>query len=430
MTSESDVLLALNEALQDYETQVVKATARLTEIRVITGEREESRSRIQSILDKNNIRYGPAPASKSSFTGTQITTSSGSIQLIYKRKGGGGSGAGAALTKLSESSQCLYAAVAFGLGRQITNADITEGNVKKFSNLFDTDEDTQKMLNNLPDDWIESCVIGANKLWDTFRGKGKFTFHRGSKIVDQIENNFKRIKKVEGVRMDLNKWSPADIYIISDEFDISCLNEEKTILGLNQCMQERIENNTCIGISLKKIKGSAKIELKNFFKDMKTTKEYDGYEYSDTSMDCYIKISGGTKIQFRSFGGPSSLTGWQGEVKGAQANQGKISLGPVNMILKNHGVPIIPTNAANRVKSKKSEVVKEIADGYKKYTRGSSAAILTAANSWLYSKLQCTQLLDRIEGIGDKNKKNQVIEDLYLYASSQSKYSAAYYKLE
>jgi hypothetical protein len=43
--------------------------------------------------------------------------------------------------------------------------------------------------------------------------------------------------------------------------------------------------------------------------------------------------------------------------------------------------------------------------------------------------LQVTQLLDRIEGIrGDK--RNQVIEDLYLYASSQSKYSAAYYKLE
>lgn len=430
MTSESDVLLALNEALQDYETQVVKATARLTEIRVITGEREESRSKIQSILDKNNIKYGPAPASKSSFTGTQITTSSGSIQLIYKRKGGGGSGAGAALTKLSESSQCLYAAVAFGLGRKITNADITEENVKKYSNLFETDEDTRKMMNDLPDDWIESCVIGANKLWDTFSGKGKFTFHRGSKIVDQIENNFKRIKKVEGVRMDLNKWSPADIYIISDKFDISCLNAEKTILGLNQCMQERIENNTCIGVSLKKIKGSAKIELKNFFKDMKTTKEYDGYEYSDTSMDCYIKISGGTKIQFRSFGGPSSLTGWQGEVKGAQANQGKISLGPVNMILKNHGIPIIPTNAANRVKSKKSEVVKEIADGYKKYTKGSAATILTAADSWLYSKLQCTQLLDRIEGISDRNKRNQVIEDLYLYASSQSKYSAAYYKLE
>ena len=39
-----------------------------------------------------------------------------------------------------------------------------------------------------------------------------------------------------------------------------------------------------------------------------------------------------------SFGGGDGLTGFQGEVKGAQANQGKISLGPTNMILRNHGL--------------------------------------------------------------------------------------------
>jgi hypothetical protein len=436
MATEGEVLLALNEALQDYETQVIKATAKVTEIRVITGEREEARAQIQAILDKNRIKYGPAPASKSSFTGTQITTPSGNVQLIYKKKGGSaGSGAGAALTKLTEASQCLYAAIAFGLKRHITNADITESNAKKFSSMFDTDEKLDSMLNDLPDVWITSCVIGANKLWDTFSGKGKFVFHRGSKTVDVIENNFKRIKKLEGVRMDLNKWSPADIYLVGSDFDITCLNKEKTILGLNQCMQERIENHTLIGVSLKKIMGSAKIELKNVFKEMKTTKQYEGYTYSDTSMDAYLNLSGGTKIQFRSFGGPSSLTGWQGEVKGTQANQGKISLGPVNMILKNHGISPIPTNAAQRVKSKdRQKVYDEILEGYKKYSKAGKEkvidTVMKATDAWLYSKLQATQLIDRIEGISGKEKKDQVIEDLYLYASSQSKYSAAYYKLE
>ena len=436
MATESEVLLALNEALQDYETQVVKATARVTEIRVITGDRDGARSEIQGILDKNRIRYGPAPASKSSFTGTQVNTPSGNVQLIYKKKGGSaGSGAGAALTKLTESSQCLYAGIAFALGRHITNADINEENAKKYSNMYETDEKLESMLNDLPDIWITSSVLGANKLWDTFGRKGKFVFHRGSKTVDAIENNFKRIKKIEGVRMDLNKWSPADIYIVSDKFDITCLNEERTILGLNQCMQERIENNTLIGVSLKKIMGTARISLKNVFRDMKTTKEYEGYTYSDASMDAYLNLKGGTKIQFRSFGGPNSLTGWQGEVKGAQANQGKISLGPVNMILKNHGISIIPTNAAQRVKGRERQsVYAEILEGYKKYSRAGKErvtdVIMKAPDSWLYSKLQATQLLDRIEGIRGKEKKNQVIEALYLYASSQSKYSAAYYKLE
>ena len=434
MVTEGEVLLALNEALQDYETQVIKATARVTEIRVITGDRDGARSEIQKILDRNRIRYGPAPASKSSFTGTQVDTPSGNVQLIYKKKGGSaGSGAGAALTKLTECSQCLYAAIAFGLKRHITNADVTEENAKKYSSTYDTDEKLESMLNDLPDIWIASSVLGANKLWDTFGGKGKFVFHRGSKTVDRIENNFKRIKKLEGVRMDLNKWSPADIYIIGNNFDITCLDEEKTILGLNQCMQERIENNTLIGVSLKKIMGTAKINLKNIFKDMKVTRKYEGYTYSDTSMDGYINISGGTKIQFRSFGGPNSLTGWQGEVKGSQANQGKISLGPVNMILKNHGITPIPTDAARKVKSKDKSVFADILEGYNKYSKSGKEkvmdTVMKAPDSWLYSKLQVTQLLDRIESIvGDK--RNQVIEDLYLYASSQSKYSAAYYKLE
>ena len=434
MVTEGEVLLALNEALQDYETQVIKATARVTEIRVITGDRDGARSEIQSILDKNRIKYGAAPASKSSFTGTQIDTPGGNVQLIYKKKGGSaGSGAGAALTKLTESSQCLYAGIAFALRRHITNADVTEENAKKYSDMYDTDEKLESMLNDLPDIWIESSVLGANKLWDTFGGKGKFVFHRGSKTVDRIENNFKRVKKLEGVRMDLNKWSPADIYIVSDKFDPKCLDQEKTILGLNQCMQERIENNTLIGVSLKKIRGTAKIDLKNVFKDMKVTREYEGYTYSDTSMDGYINISGGTKIQFRSFGGPNSLTGWQGEVKGSQANQGKISLGPVNMILKNHGITPIPTDAARKVKSKDKSVFTDILEGYKKYSKAGKEkvadTVLKAPDSWLYSKLQVTQLLDRIEGVKG-HKRNQVIEDLYLYASSQSKYSAAYYKLE
>ena len=434
MVTEGEVLLALNEALQDYETQVIKATVRVTEIRVITGDRDGARSEIQGILDKNKIKYGAAPASKSSFTGTQINTPDGNVQLIYKRKGGSaGSGAGAALTKLTESSQCLYAGIAFALGRHITNADVTEENAQKYSDMYDTDEKLESMLNDLPDIWIESSVLGANKLWDTFGNKGKFVFHRGSKTVDRIENNFKRVKKLEGVRMDLNKWSPADIYIVSNNFDPKCLDQEKTILGLNQCMQERIENNTLIGVSLKKIMRNARIDLKNVFKDMKTTKEYEGYSYSDVSMDGYLNMKGGTRIQFRSFGGPSSLTGWQGEVKGAQANQGKISLGPVNMILKNHGIKTIPTDAAARVKRKDKNVFNEILEGYKKYSKAGKEkvmdTVMTAPDSWLYSKLQVTQLLDRVEGVGG-DKRNQLIEDLYLYASSQSKYSAAYYKLE
>ena len=48
---------------------------------------------------------------------------------------------------------------------------------------------------------------------------------------------------------------------------------------------------------------------------------------------------------------------------------------------------------------------------------------------FLYSKLQATQLITILESL-KRNLRNQIVEDLYLYASSQSRFSSAYYKLE
>ena len=66
--------------------------------------------------------------SESSFAVTEIpiddTEGKYKIRLIYKQKGGGGSGAGAALTKLSESAQCMYAALAWKNNGKIDNSQM------------------------------------------------------------------------------------------------------------------------------------------------------------------------------------------------------------------------------------------------------------------------------------------------------------------
>ena len=170
---------------------------------------------------------------------------------------------------------------------------------------------------------------------------------------------------------------------------------------------------------------------------MKINKTYAGYEYSGKSIDGYIKLSGGTKIQFRSFGAGAGLTGFQGEVKGANANQGKIGLGPLNMILRAHGISQVSTNAANRVTSNPDAVFNEIAFGLKKYARLSQKQIEELKENekivtpkFLYSKLQITELINIIESIRNNKVRDQLVEDIYLYASSQSRFSSAYYKLE
>jgi hypothetical protein len=433
----SEKILPLIEPVLDNSNIIkIKDTSKILEYRIESDNRASDRVKVENILTRNRISYGELTRDVGSFGGSEIVTfDMKRVRIIYKLKDNRGSGGGADDTRRNESAQALYAAIAFGLKRKITINDINGINVKKFSDKFVIDENVNIILDELPDEWIESSLLGANKLYEKFK-KGKYIFHRGSKQVDLINDIFSQVKKLEKFRMDINKWNPSDIWMISEGFDFEQLSKEKTILGLNQVIQDKLEDESLIGVSLKRMVGGASISAKNVFKDMKTTRTYKGYEYSKKSIDGYILLSGGTKIQYRSFGAGTGLTGFQGEVKGANANQGKISLGPTNMILRNHGVTQIPTNAADRVRRSPDLVFNDISIGLKKYAKMNATEIAKLAvdnkivtPKFLYSKLQVTQLIAILESL-DSKTRDQVVEDLYLYASSQSKYSSAYYKLE
>ena len=79
-----------------------------------------------------------------------------------------------------------------------------------------------------------------------------------------IESVFSRINKDEKAFGNLNKWSPADIYMISNNVNLGKLSQERSLRGLNAQMYEYIKNNQVIGVSLKKMYGSGRISKKNF----------------------------------------------------------------------------------------------------------------------------------------------------------------------
>ena len=435
---EEEELSVVDEILQNYTISVLKDTKSIKEIKILNNDRSSTRDAIENALYAAKIPFGALTRDAGSFGGTEFNFDQKKVRFIYKPKtGGGGSGAGAEDTTRNESAQAVYAAIAFGMGKTISNNDVTMKTIQKYSNLFSIDGNIDDIRNNLPDDWIKSSVTGANALYNRFGRSGKYTFHRGDATVNRINAAFDRAKSSEGVRMNINKWNPSDIWMVRSDYDFKCVDDEKTLLGLNQCIQDQLQKGKLIGISLKKMQSGASLSTKNVFGDMKVDKNYAGYEYSGKSIDAYVKLSGGTKIQFRSFGTGLGLTGFQGEVKGANANQGKIGLGPTNMILRVHGFSQIPTNAASRVTSNPDSVFNEIAVGLKKYGRLTDKQIEEVRENekintpkFLYSKLQATQLLDILESIRNKNVRDQLVEDLYLYASSQSRFSSAYYKLE
>lgn len=444
--TDSEILLVVNSALQNYQKKVVKAGPKVDKIRIISAQRAEAQDNISKVLKSKKVPFvNEIDKSESSFPVTKIELkkSRSIIKLIYKKGAGGGSGAGAAVTKMAESAQALYAAMAFNvLKRQITNKDLTRENFVKAASTADTDESFDNMVNKLPDDWVNSSIAGANALYKMYGGRGKYTFHRGSKTVSLIESVFTSINKQEKAFGNLNKWSPADIYMISSSSAVRNITEERTLKGLNEKMFEAIKKNEVIGVSLKKNNsGHAKISKKNFPTDRKiTSASFRGVTTNADAMDGYILWGSASteKIQFRSFGGETSLTGWQGEIKGASANQGKVSLGPINYILGRHGLPQIPSSkdSARLAEQNSPGHSREIAQMMTQLgvigpaeVESMSATVQSKSNKYRYSKYLVLKLL-LIMNSATKDRANEVVQDLYLYASSQASFSAPYIKLE
>ena len=308
---------------------------------------------------------------------------------------------------------------------------------------FDIDSTVDEILDDLPEIWMNSSILGANKLFDKFfKVNGKFTFHKGSKdagskIVRKINELFQKFKKDEGLSLNINKWNPADFWLVSSEFDVKILEDEKTMEGFNQQIQKQLLNNKLIGISLKQMAGRATLTVNNVERNKKYEKKYSGYTFSTKSIDGYINLTGNSKLQFRATAGPTNLTGWQGEIQGGLAAGGKISLGPFNMLLRAHDIKEIPTDAAKRVRNEPDKVYKDISYGLEKFGNMKKAEITKfktnkiVTNQYLYSKLQVVQLIKIFEVTLKQKKKlrNQLAEDMFLYAASLSKYSSAFYKL-
>ena len=95
----------------------------------------------------------------------------------------------------------------------------------------------------------------------------------------------------------------------------------------------------------------------------------------------------------------------------------------------------IKANASADAKKNDDAVATQIAKGMidlgtlKGKAKDHLTMIKSKSNKWRYSKLQVVQLLSIIKGLSPA-KQHQVMEDLFLYASSQSQYSAPYMKME
>jgi len=379
----------------------------------IGGDRSSTLENIAQSLDGE---YSP----QSSASSAGIVKLEGGFSIIAKPVNTQGSGAGAEITKLVETAQCIYCAAKWNTGEySLSDLKLAESSV-------DVDGDLEKVYNELPDDWVKSCINTADILYSKFKGK-KYTFHRGSDWVEKLENHFKTLNRQSGGEFsNINKWSPADIYMVSTVGERIDFTKTRNLLELNNLLHEMIQSKDIIGISLKKVGDSPKFTYVNTEDTPKYS--YESYTLGKkgffSSKDVYINFEGGT-IQYRTF--PT----WQGEIKGQTANQGKVSGGPTRAIIKR----ITRTELTEHGRRNKVNMDSTIDRFYEYYSFLERSPmpkdefikrVKQKDKSWYVSKFLGVELIYRIV---KSKKQDYILSSIIGYAASQSEMSAPFVKV-
>ena len=342
--------------------------------------------------------------------------------------GGSGSGGGAANTSHTESAQCVYAQAYWDNKKtKFTPEDLTSAYSK-----VDVTAKLKDIL-NISDEWKMSCITGARILKQAVKGKS-MKFHRGSTWVKSLEKKWKRLNKLAGFPFtDVNKWNPADIWLIGTDTVSNKFLESESLETLNALIKEAFKNKKIYGVSLKLMKGATHVDTVNYRDNQvvpKFSEKTIGKRNFYNSKDVYLKYEGG-EIQFRGFGG--KVDSWQGELGGAHSKLGKIGRGSINTVLKKLAFrESIPdeTTLLKSIKDNRTDFIKNDffplakSEGVERTLKSFQKNLLNKDEFWLKSKYLGLYLFKIIKG-----NENLVTQNFITYASSASELSSVHLKL-
>ena len=360
-----------------------------------------------------------------------------------------GSGGGSDATALFEGAACWMTAYRYSLRKDIDPEYIvTLEDLESVSDSVETDEPLGKIhefIMNDPD-WMKSSIRTANKLYGATKYRNtNFKFHRGTSIVNTVENHFKRVNAADGRPFsNINKWTPADIYMCDHSFDISMITNEMVFQGgINKVLKDLIKQKKLIGVSLKKVTtNTANLTEHNFTRASLTVKKPFVSVGSKTlmgSMDVYVKGQG-VSVQFRATDAEGKT--WQGEVMGSAAKHGKVGGGVMNYIMESvygegEGVwKHYPNAASVSVASRGSALDRKIftlANKNKSSVMGDNETVTLKQISdmrpqWKFAKYIGLEVVDRMMS-GSAAERDEITTRIYLYATSASDNSAPYIKI-
>ena len=437
--------------IEDAESR--KKVQILLKVYVPQAERNRATEKITKALESDGVEVLSANNQIDAFI---ANTNNKKVIRLQIKPPSGGSGAGADVTKIVESAQCLYAAMIYECKdlRVVSEEDLKCG-----QGSSNTPGVSIEQILSLDAEWKSSSLRGGALIKKTLGGSaGTYEFVRGDSVIeDAISKAFKKVRPQTNLATE-DKWNPSDIWAVRKSMKATIAAELKavgTIDELNQYLQVKNAAKDLVGFSLKKMGGNPTAKLLNADSPTERRRKlqasfhhydltFDNKRRGDKQypMDVYYYYGPGNfqKFQARNFGGDSKGD-WKLELKGQFAAQGKIQGKIVEKVLTQAGFRGVPKEAdwqkcsprANaRVKQAVNEEIysllkKHNASGLPNDKQTAMQIINLRPQSWKYSKLSGLRFLNYLKGLN--GRADDAMKALYLYAGSQSDKSSVYYKL-
>lgn len=290
--------------------------------------------------------------------------------------------------------------------------------------------------------WLASSEVVANTLAPKLTGK--FTVHQrsGSRWENKLSNHVKALLREAGyARMSVDKWNPADIWLVKSTIETVDVTQYKTFPELNAWIKEKFDSKDLIAVSLKQVGKTAKVQV--FNDEEKEAIEYTDFDVGKTgyvsALNGTIYFSGGDMV-IRNFGRPEGVSG---EINGKHAQGGKVGHGPLLQIWKKFDrsfSTLSHQDITQKYTSDPESVYQKIFDDMKALDRDSVLKYPTVDDlrstvegksnklNYVISKYQVGDLMKSLKNMSKENK-DHLVNALIGYASSSLDISSVFYKV-
>lgn len=268
------------------------------------------------------------------------------------------------MTKLQESLHCVALGI-IQLKGKVTVEMLNDPDLfaQSYNRYCDVDAGAEELWQFLEssDKWATSVVMAVNALQKSgYLKKRNYTFYRGKGLMNVIYDEFNRLSKNQGIKLANDKWNPGDIWASSHKGLPKAFDN---LQEYNKFISDSLNKGEIVGISLKQVGKSAKVEWQGPPEKPIITK-YDFVKKGNKSFPTGVNIwttNGIVSFNVRSFN-IRKAADIQAEiaVKGSSARHGKVAANVYAGFVRKYNIPQMTDDRIKQYINGGEPVLKEL----------------------------------------------------------------------